>query len=511
MNQLNILIFDMMTGLELKRKDMWLLLLMAAITLILYFPSLEYGFIESLDDGWYIIDNENIRNLSVDGIYHLFVSDTTDLHYHPLSFLSYSVDYHLFGIDPAYIRLHNILLHILCGGMVYLFLWTLTKNRFIALFTSFIFLIHPVNMDSVVWAACRRQSLFFLYFMLSCQFYLFSCISVNRRFLFFIIAVVLGTMSIMAKTTGIVFPFVFILIYFVVKRNISRALLFQFLMTIPIMFFFVFINEEANARNFLKRDFDYSLFEHFIFAGYSYFFYWYKAVFAYPLGVFYPAPSESLSILPLNYFLFFLCSTLLLCLLWIHFKRKQYLHFFAIMYFSISIGPMLNLMFYPLGDLPMLVSNRYFYHSSLGVLMYFSLYIDAFFREKYLYKYIVLFATIVCFCVLFRIQMPMWETPVSLFKNTVRNYPSEEFYYRLAIECYNSGFREEAFHYLEKGDQLGTNIWMNNGWYYYYQRAELYYENNQPDKAIEDINTALEKSGHHPKVIELLNKVRSEL
>src|SRR5690554_6022238 len=264
-----------MLGLQLGRKDIGLFVLMATVTFILYYPSLNYEFIHSLDDDWLITDNPYIKDFSLKGVYNLFFVDKTDFHYHPVTYLSYMLDYQLFGLNAMGYKTHNLLLHIACGGMIYLFLWKLTGNRFVAFFTSFFFLIHPLNMESIIWVACRRQSLFFLYFLLSCYFYLISCFRLDKRHVYFIIAVVLGAISTLAKTNGIVLPFIFALIYFVVNKKLSKVVLYQFLMTIPLMVFFIILNIGADERNLMKRDFDYTLFEHLIMAGYSYFFYWF--------------------------------------------------------------------------------------------------------------------------------------------------------------------------------------------------------------------------------------------
>lgn len=498
-----------MLGLQLERKDVGLFVLMGIVTFVLYYPSLYYGYI-SLDDHWYIVNNPYVKDLSLRGVYNLFFVDRTDLHYHPVAFLSYMLDYQLFGLNSVGYKAHNLLLHIACGGMIYLFLIKLTRNSFVSFFVAFIFLIHPVNMESVVWVACRRQSLFFFYFLLSCYFYLISCLRTSKRSVYFFIAVVFGIISTLAKTSGIVFPFIFVLIYFLTKQKLSRELFFQFLLTIPIMVFFVIVNQAADERNYLKRDFDYSLIEHFIMAGYSYSFYWFKALIAYPLAVFYPAPSEHLAFLPSKYYLFFLCSVIILYVMWYHFRRKQYLHFFAITYFSICIGPTLNLMFYPLGDLPMLVANRYFYHSSLGILLYFMLHIDRFLKDKYSYKYSLMYLITICFFILFRIQIPAWENSISLFENTVYHYPSEEFYYRLAIEYAEEGDMESAFNNIDQGDQLNTDIWINNAWDYYYQRGEIYFEKGDYERALKDIKTALSKNPDKAVMKNFMVKLKSK-
>lgn len=495
---------------HLEKKDYLFILGMTAFTAFLYFPSLSYDFLHTLDDDWLITYNPYIQDFSLKGVYNLFFVDTTDFHYHPLTYLSIMLDYKLFGLNPMGYKIHNLLLHLACGAMMYLFLMTLTKNRFVSFVTVFIFLIHPLNMDSIVWASCRRQSLFYFYFLFSCQLYLLSCIREDKQWRYFLLAVFLAIISMLIKATAIIFPFVFVLIFFVVKNKLKKIVFFQVLLAIPILIFFVYLNEIADARNYLKRDFDYSLLEHLVFAGYSYFFYWYKTIVAFPLAVFYPAPSENLAILPAEYYIFFVAALITGGLIIYHYIKKQWLHFFALMYYSLSIGMLLNLMFFPLGDLPMLVSNRYYYHSCLGILMYISLCCQPYFHAHKKTGAVVLGSIILVLSFSFRMQLPAWKDIYSLLENTNKYYPSEEMLYKLAIEHYCTGNKKEAFVYIDKADQLGTDIWVNNGWAFYIQRASIYYEKGDSARAEQDVKRALKKSGNAPEAIKVINKIVTE-
>ncbi|HUH73267.1 MAG TPA: hypothetical protein VLZ75_02560 [Chitinophagales bacterium] len=496
---------------NLKKNDFWLIFMMVAFTFWLYFPSLSYEFIHSLDDDWYIKDNAFIKDFSLRGVYNLFFVDTTDLHYHPVTFLSLMIDYQLFGLNPMGYKLHNLLLHIACGVVIYLLLIKLSKNRFLSFFTAVVFLVHPLNMESVIWASCRRQSLSHLFFLTSVYFILISFYNVNKKRLYFIISLFLMILSILSKASAIILPFILLLIYFVVNKRITKEFFIKFLFLISLSIVFIVLNENANERNYLKREFDYTYFEHLIFAGYSYFFYWFKSIFMFPIGVFYPAPSESLEILPIQYYGFFIGSFAMVSLMIYHFIRKQYLHFFALMYFTLTIGPFLNLIFFPLGDLPMLVSNRYFYQSSMGILLYFGLLINSVFKFNNSLKYVSL-VVVVLFCSLFfRYQMPIWKDSISLMKNTVQYFPSEDFYYRLAIEYYESNQLNKAVEAINKGDELGTNIWINHDWYFYCKRALVYNLSGNYSKARSDIDLAILKADGEKRILSAINKYSNQI
>jgi tetratricopeptide (TPR) repeat protein len=297
----------------------------------------------------------------------------------------------------------------------------------------------------------------------------------------------------MAKTTAITLPGVFLLLYIHEKhRAINyKEIALQLVPTIPVVVLFWYLNVEANNRNFLIRHFDYSNLEHLVLASYSYSFYWVKSLFPYPLAVFYPAPSEHLP-LPLTYYFMFALSCLIMCLMIYHFIKKQYTLFFALAFYTITILPMLDLMYYPLGDLPMLVSNRYYYHSSLGILLYIILILDSAIKNQYLKTGFVV-AYLAMLILLFKVHQPVWKDEISVFENDVKYYPSEDFLYKLALLYEKQKDTDKALRALDKADKLGTDIWINNVWSYYYQRSKLYVKAAKYDKAIKDINTALQK------------------
>jgi tetratricopeptide (TPR) repeat protein len=289
-------------------------------------------------------------------------------------------------------------------------------------------------------------------------------------------------------------PAVFILLYLHKNRNNIRlkTILKHILPMIPLLIIIVFMNEEANGRNYLQRDFAYTNFEHLIFAGFTYCSYWVKGIFPFPLAVFYPAPSENLPHLPYQYYFLFLGSCLFLFLLIYHFLKKQNNLFFALGFYSFTVLPMLDLMYFPLKDLPMLVSNRYFYHTGIGILLYLVLIVDYLIGSKKI-KIILASVWFTLFLIFFEVHLPDFRNQFTMYENDAKYYPSEVTLYRLAIIYEREGKTEKAIKYLHQGDQLHTNIWINNAWPYYLERSRLYYKAGEYQKALKDINTALAK------------------
>src|SRR5438552_10102780 len=83
------------------------------LTFIAFFPSLKDGFV-NWDDFGYLRDNPIVKDLSLKNIKHIFNIHTyIKGNYHPLTVLTYCLEYHFFKLDPFFYHLDNLVLHLL--------------------------------------------------------------------------------------------------------------------------------------------------------------------------------------------------------------------------------------------------------------------------------------------------------------------------------------------------------------------------------------------------------------
>ena len=142
--------------------------------------------------------------------------------YRPLRYITYAVDYRIFGMNPAGFRLMNIIYH---AVSVLALFWTLKmfglKKR-AAFAASLIFAVHPVNTDAVSYISGRRDVLMGLFYILSigCFFKFYRTVSpsvkavsgaVRKKWGFLILSLVFMVLSISAKEMGATIPLVFIM------------------------------------------------------------------------------------------------------------------------------------------------------------------------------------------------------------------------------------------------------------------------------------------------------------
>ena len=100
----------------------WLKLLplaIAAITMVTFLPALYNEFV-NWDDDKVLLDNYGWRGLAGPQLRWMFTSGMQG-HYHPLTWVSFAIDYLLWGgLDPGGFHLTNVLWHALNAALFYL-------------------------------------------------------------------------------------------------------------------------------------------------------------------------------------------------------------------------------------------------------------------------------------------------------------------------------------------------------------------------------------------------------
>jgi hypothetical protein len=99
-------------------------------------------------------------------------TSSISLYYRPAFMLWLTANYRLFGPNPVYWHLALIGLHILCCVLVYLFVWRLTKDKWITTVASLLFALHPAHVESVAWISGATDPLLAVLFLGSLLFYI---------------------------------------------------------------------------------------------------------------------------------------------------------------------------------------------------------------------------------------------------------------------------------------------------------------------------------------------------
>ena len=206
-----------------EKRSTVLCLLLALVTLALYNPVVHNGF-TNLDDDFYVSHNPHvIAGLTWDTVKWAFTSYDA-ANWHPLTWLSHALDCQLFKLNPAGHHYINVLLHALNAVLLFLLLQSATGFTWRSLMVAALFALHPINVESVAWAAERKNVLSMLFFLLAMHAYGWYM----RRGGVQRYAVIAGlfALGLMAKPEIITLPFVLLLWdYWPLQRMGRRSVL----------------------------------------------------------------------------------------------------------------------------------------------------------------------------------------------------------------------------------------------------------------------------------------------
>jgi len=199
-----------------------LLSLMAIVVILTYADTLTTPFI--LDDIGNILANPHIRlqSLSLKNITQAgFQSPESS---RPVANISFALNYYLNGFNLVGFHLVNILIHIFCGVFLYFFVKAtlntpvlrarFAKCGWVPFFTAFIWLVHPLQTQSVVYIVQRMNSLAAMFYILSMLLYVRFRLRKNGKGNWLLLAgcVFSGLLAVGTKQICATLP-VFILLY----------------------------------------------------------------------------------------------------------------------------------------------------------------------------------------------------------------------------------------------------------------------------------------------------------
>src|SRR5207302_782211 len=139
---------------------------LAAATLISFAPVLKNRFV-NIDDGHYIERNQHVQAglTRTSSAWALTAVEASN--WHPLTWWSLQLDCELYGLDPQGFHVTNLLLHTTSAVLLFLVLSRMTGAIWRSALVAALFAIHPLRVESVAWAAERKDVLSTLFCMLT--------------------------------------------------------------------------------------------------------------------------------------------------------------------------------------------------------------------------------------------------------------------------------------------------------------------------------------------------------
>ena len=185
-------------------------LLLAALTLAVYAPVRNHSFVD-YDDHIDILDNPNLREgLGLKSIARSFAQP-----YHsnwiPLTYLSLRLNYTLHGLEPAGYLLANVGLHLASTLLLFYALARMTGAVGRSAFVAAVFAVHPLHVESVAWAAERKDVLCGFFWMLALLAYARYVEKPGSRARYAGVAASLS-LALLAKPMAVTLPFALLLL-----------------------------------------------------------------------------------------------------------------------------------------------------------------------------------------------------------------------------------------------------------------------------------------------------------
>ena len=193
---------------------------LAVVTFLVFSPALMNGFVE-WDDQVNLTENLEFRGLGKAQLTYFF---TTVLmgHYIPLTWLTFGLDYILWGMNPTGYHLSSLIIYAANTAVLYFVaLRLLAKSttlagatlRLGAIAATLFFVLHPLRAESVAWATERRDVLSGFFFLLTILTYLrMADASGTRRRRLLAGAVGCYFLALASKASVMVLPAVLILL-----------------------------------------------------------------------------------------------------------------------------------------------------------------------------------------------------------------------------------------------------------------------------------------------------------
>src|SRR5208337_1542954 len=185
-------------------------LILTAVTIGAFWQLKDNGFI-TYDDPAYISENPQVQGgLSRSGFLWAFSATTVAGNWHPLTWLSHMLDCQLYGVNPRGHHLTSLFIH-LVNTLLLFWVWVrLTKRLWPSALVAALFAVHPLHVESVAWAAERKDVLSAFFWLTTMWAYLRY---VERpgmgRYLLLPLSFALG---LMAKPMLVTEPFVLLLL-----------------------------------------------------------------------------------------------------------------------------------------------------------------------------------------------------------------------------------------------------------------------------------------------------------
>ena len=205
----------------------WVIPALLPLVVVAVFPLALLGKFQ-WDDYPLLVDNPAYRGLAWSNLRWMFSTNLMG-HYMPVTWITYGLDYLIWGLDPFGYHLTNLALHAANTTLVYVValrlfraVWVRSPGdgadslRIGAALTALLFGVHPLRVESVVWITERLDLVCGFFYLLAILMYLRSVeaestdVSQSRRYYW--AAVGTFVLALLSKSMAVTLPVVLLVL-----------------------------------------------------------------------------------------------------------------------------------------------------------------------------------------------------------------------------------------------------------------------------------------------------------
>jgi hypothetical protein len=446
--------------LKISKKTYVTALAIAILTIFVYLPVLQNGFV-NWDDDRYVYENPHIQSFGSESVRWMFTAFHAS-NWHPLTWLTHAIDYTLWGLHPMGHHLTSVIFHGLNTFLVVILITQLANSRIkgvllsqsnesnrkqvintgqtniiAGVVTGLLFGLHPLHVETVAWISERKDVLCAFFTLLSMLAYLRYSFS-EQKSLPYCLCLFFFILALMSKPMAVTLPVILILFdIYPLKRLKSVSLLRLFFEKLPFFAFSIassIVTIMAQQAGGAIQSLETHPLGDRIFVGIrAIIFYLVKIVWPEGLAPLYPYPS-GLSFISFDFLgsLFIVLGITVFCVAML---RRQKIWSVAWAYYLVSLSPVLGII--QVGG--QAAADRYTYLASLGPFLLAGSGC-AYIMEKTVQKHAALSRKalfIIPFSLLFfllssgtRNQIMIWKDSLTLWNTTLTLYPDFSMAYK---------------------------------------------------------------------------------
>lgn len=388
------------------------------------------------------------------------------------------------GFKPAPFHLLNVITHGINSVLLFYLLLILFKNNVSAFWGSILFLIHPLQVESVAWISefrglyaaffCLLSLLFFFNYLEKKQPEKFSEIISSKGF---ILSFLFFMCALLAKSTVVILPFIIIILvwrFYNGKMKIVTKSILLWLIPIFIVSSLILVKgTQVGSIPILQR---------LVIAGYTIFFYLQKLVVPYPLVACYGYLPK---VVASNWFSYVALIISIGIVYFIIRKRKTFPDLFAaFLIVLVCILPVLGLIPFEFQKYST-VADRYMYLSFIGIALLMPTVVRRMQQNTFLKMCVGIILGIMAILTIkqtatWKDEFTLWNHTLTYFDNSSRTYYNRGVQYSL-----KGNFPKSISDYSRAYELDSTNVNV------LFNRANAYENLKDFNAALNDYNTAL--------------------